>query len=150
MASAPDLFSDTDRDLLKAAIGEAEQLTSGEVRVYIEDECKGDVLDHAAFIFEELQMHKTDLRNGVLIYLATKHKKFAVIGDAGIHAKVGDDFWKEIKEKMLIQFKKGKFVEGLKVAIIDVGHALKTHFPYSKDDINELPNDIVFGKNKNA
>jgi uncharacterized membrane protein len=146
MASAPDLFSDNDRDVLKAAISEAEQLTSGEVRVYIEDECRGDVLDHAAFIFEELQMHKTELRNGVLIYLATKHKKFAIIGDAGIHAKVGDDFWKSIKEEMLVQFKQEKFVEGLKVAIVDVGHALKTHFPYSKDDTNELPNDVVFGK----
>lgn len=146
MASAPDLFSATDRDLLKATIGDAEQLTSGEVRVYIEDECRGDVMDHAAFIFEELQMHKTELRNGVLIYLATKDKKFAIIGDAGIHAKVGDDFWKEIKEKMLVQFKQEKFVEGLKVAIMDVGNALKTHFPFSKDDSNELPNDIVFGK----
>jgi uncharacterized membrane protein len=146
MASAPDLFSESDRDLLKATIGEAEQLTSGEVRVYIEDECRGDVMDHSAFIFEELQMHKTELRNGVLIYLATKDKKFAIIGDAGIHAKVGDDFWKEIKEKMLVQFKQEKFVEGLKVAIMDVGHALKTHFPFSNDDSNELPNDIVFGK----
>jgi len=144
--AATDLFSDQDRLQIKNAIAGAELLTSGEIRVYIEDECKGEVLDRAAFVFEELAMHKTEERNGVLIYLATDYKKFAIIGDVGIHTKVGDDFWKSIKEKMVANFKAGKLAEGLTVAISETGVALSKYFPRKANDKNELSDEIVFGK----
>ncbi len=143
---APDLFSDSDRERIRLAVEQAESMTSGEIGVYIEDECKMEVLDRAAFVFAELNMHLTDLRNGVLIYLAVVDKKFAIIGDAGIHAKVGDDFWNKIKEKMAISFKESKFTDGLAHGILESGIALKNYFPHQIDDKNELPNDIIFGK----
>ncbi len=144
---APDLFSDEDRQRIKTAIENAESLTSGEIRVYIEDECRVSVLDHSAFIFSELKMHNTELRNGVLIYLAVKDNKFAIIGDAGIHAKVGDAFWNTIKEDMFQYFKKREFTDGLVKGINDAGKALGAYFPRSLDDNNELSDDIIFGKN---
>jgi uncharacterized membrane protein len=146
--NAPALFSQSDRDRLKDAVSGAEAMTSGEIRVYIEDDCKTDVLDRAAFIFAELNMHLTDLRNGVLIYLAVSDRKFAIIGDAGIHAKVGDDFWKSIKHHMATLFKEKKFTEGLEYGILESGKALQQYFPFSEGDKNELPDDLIFGEDK--
>ncbi len=142
---AIDHFSEAERTQIREAIARAEAVTSGEIRVYIEDECIGDVLDRAAFIFAKLEMDKTEERSGVLIYLALAHRKFAILGDAGIHPKVGDDFWKSIKEMMLLQFKENKFTEGFVVGIGAAGEALKQHFPHQDNDKNELSDDVVFG-----
>ena len=131
--------------LVENAIKEAERNTSGEIRVHIETEIKGDVLDRAAYLFEYLGMHKTAQRSGVLFYLATKSRKFAILGDAGINAKVPADFWDHIKETMGAAFAEGKFAEGLSQGILTSGQQLKNHFPYLKDDENELSNDISFG-----
>ncbi|MEN9332601.1 MAG: hypothetical protein RLZZ94_1691 [Bacteroidota bacterium] len=130
---------------LKIAIAAAEEKTSGEIRLYLEEECDADVMDRAAFIFEKLKMHKTELRNGVLLYVAFGHKKFAIIGDAGIHQKVGEEFWRTIKQKMVASFKEEKYVDGLTIAIQETGLALSKFFPPRENDINELPNDIVIG-----
>ena len=130
---------------LKAAIKEAEEKTSGEIRLYIEEECDADVMDRAAFIFEKLKMHETELRNGVLLYVAFGHKKLAIIGDAGIHQKVGEEFWRTIKQKLVASFKEEKYVDGLTLAIQETGLALSKFFPPRADDKNELSNDIVIG-----
>jgi uncharacterized membrane protein len=130
---------------LKVAIGSAEATTSGEIRLYLEDECEADVMDRAAFIFEKLKMHETELRNGVLIYVAFGHKKFAIIGDAGIHQKVGEEFWRTIKQKIVADFKEGNYVDGLLSAIQDTGMVLSKFFPPRENDKNELPNDVVIG-----
>jgi uncharacterized membrane protein len=132
--------------LVENAIREAELNTSGEIRVHIETEIKGDVLDRAAYLFEYLGMHKTAQRNGVLLYLATKTRKFAILGDAGINAKVPSDFWDQIKQTMAAAFAEGKFAEGLSRGILTAGEHLKRHFPYEKNDINELSDEISFGK----
>ncbi|MFW5755249.1 MAG: TPM domain-containing protein [Tangfeifania sp.] len=139
-------FSEGDKIQIKNAIRAAELNTSGEVRVHIEKHCKEDVLDRAAYIFEKLEMHKTELRNGVLFYLAIEDHKFAILGDAGINRKVPENFWEEIKENMLNQFKEGNFTKGLSEGIMEAGNQLKAHFPYQKDDVNELPNEISFGE----
>ena len=97
MSTSRNFFTSEQKMAITDAIKQAELNTSGEIRVHIEDKCKGDVLDRASFIFEKLKMHKTQLRNGVLFYLAVKNKKFAILGDAGINAVVPDDFWNEIK-----------------------------------------------------
>ena len=140
-------FSEEAKSLIIEEVKNAEKETSGEIRVHIENRCKGDVMDCAAFVFEKLEMHKTELRNGVLFYLAVKDHKFAILGDAGINAAVPDDFWKEVKEQMFDDFKEGRFAEGLIQGIQMAGIKLKEFFPYQDDDVNELSDDISFGKN---
>jgi uncharacterized membrane protein len=141
-------FTKEQQAQILSAIKTAEEETSGEIRVHIETSFKGDVLDRAAWVFKKLGMYKTALRNGVLFYLAVKDRKFAIIGDAGIHAKVPEGFWDKIKELMLKDFKEGKFTEGLSEGILHAGEQLKTHFPHQKDDVNELPDEISFDKPK--
>ena len=141
-----DIITPEDEKQIVAAIEEAERNTSGEIRVHIENTCKGEVLDRAAQVFAELQMHKTQLRNGVLFYVALKSHQFAVLGDAGINAVVPKDFWLEIKEHVIAQFKNGNYAEGLREGVLMAGQQLKSHFPYDqKGDTNELRNDISFG-----
>jgi len=128
------------------AIESAELNTSGEVRVHLESICKGDPVERAVYIFDKLKMHKTKERNGVLIYIAFDSRKFAIIGDSGINAKVPDGFWDEEKEILLAALKEGRAAEGL-VSVIDIaGKSLKEFFPYQKDDTNEQSNDISFGE----
>lgn len=141
---AKDFFSTTDELLILNAIRQAESNTSGEIRVHIENNCKKEVLDRAAEVFDKLKMQNTKLRNGVLFYLAVKDKKFAILGDAGINEKVADNFWDEIKELMLSFFKEGSFSEGLSKGIIKAGDQLKEHFEYMDDDVNELPDEISY------
>jgi uncharacterized membrane protein len=93
-------------------------------------------------------MNKTEARNGVLFYLAVSDRKFAIIGDAGINAKVPQGFWDEIKALMQNSFREGKFTEGLSQGILLAGTQLKAHFPFNKDDVNELSDEISFDKLK--
>jgi uncharacterized membrane protein len=139
------IFTPQIKAQLVSAIEQAELSSSGEIRLHIDNYCKSDVLDRAVTVFETLEMHKTDLRNGVLFYLAVCDKKFAVIGDVGINQKVPPNFWDEIKSNVLINFKQNKFAEGLSEGIIKAGEQLKTHFPYQKEDKNELDNEISIG-----
>lgn len=141
-----DHFTKEQQKMIVEAIKQAEQNTSGEIRVHIEEKCKKDVLDRAADVFAMLKMHKTKLRNGVLFYLSVEDRKFAILGDAGLNAKVPENFWESVKDAVLEQFKSGNQTEGLVKGIIMAGEKLKAHFPYQKDDVNELSDDISFGK----
>ncbi|NOZ45226.1 MAG: TPM domain-containing protein [Chlorobi bacterium] len=143
---AKNFFTKEQKEQITNAIKKAELNTSGEIRVHIENSFKGNVLDRATDIFKMLKMHKTELRNGVLFYLAIKNKEFAILGDGGINAKVPENFWDAIKAKMVENFKENKFTEGLSEGILMAGEQLKTHFPHQKDDVNELPDDISFGE----
>ena len=138
------LFNDDEQLLIKQAVQAAEKNTSGEIRVCVEKTCSEDVLDRAAKYFSKLDMQKTKLRNGVLIYLATVDRKFAIIGDAGINAVVPDNFWDQTKLDMLEQFKQGNLVEGVATGVKLAGEQLKKYFPYGDDDTNELSDDISF------
>jgi uncharacterized membrane protein len=144
--SAKDFFSKQEQEDIKQAIMMAELDTSGEIRIHIENTVSGDVMDRAAFVFKQLGMDKTEQRNGVLIYLAVKNRRFAVIGDGGIHKIVPDNFWNDIKANMLEHFRENRFTDGLIEAITSSGHQLKKHFPRKHDDVNELSDDISFGK----
>ncbi len=146
--SASKFFTAKQKKTLTAAIRAAELNTSGEIRLHVELRCKEDVLDHAAFIFEELEMHNTEQRNGVLFYIAVEDKKLAILGDAGINAVVPPGFWDEIKDLMVSHFKEGKYTEGLSQGIRMAGEQLKKFFPYKKGDKNELSDDISFGNNQ--
>lgn len=140
-------FSTQDKEAIKHAIEEAELNTSGEIRIHIENRCKKEVLDRAAELFAELKMHKTALRNGVLIYIALDDHKLAILGDAGINSKVPAGFWDAVKEKMVSRFKTGEMVQGICEATIACGELLKQYFPYQEDDVNELSDEISFNKN---
>lgn len=140
-----DYFTPEQQKQIVDAIEQAELNTSGEIRVHIDLTCKGDVLDHAAKTFAMLKMHKTKLRNGVLIYLSVQDHKFAIIGDAGINSQVPEDFWEATKSAMLDKFKENNLTEGLVTGIIMAGEQLKKFFPYKDDDVNELNNEISFG-----
>lgn len=132
-------------ELVVSAIKEAETNTSGEIRVHIQDGCKGDVLKVAQSQFNRLKMHQTDLRNGVLFFVVTGAHKFAILGDEGINNAVPDNFWNHIKDKMQEHFREGRYAEGLAEGIKRAGLALKEHFPYQSDDVNELSDDISYG-----
>jgi uncharacterized membrane protein len=138
-------FTEDQQLAIKNAIIAAELKTSGEIRVHIDEKCKGDVLAQAAIIFSDLKMDKTEQRNGVLFYLAVSDKLFAILGDKGINEKVPVDFWDSIRDTMLNHFKKDEFTEGLRKGIEMAGEKLITHFPFQRDDINELENEITFG-----
>lgn len=142
--SVKSFFTSLEKEDIALAIKNAELDTSGEIRVHIEETCRGDVMDRAADIFKKLDMHKTELRNGVLFYLAVKNRKFAVIGDAGINKVVPENFWDVVRDTLLNRFRDNHFATGLAEGIEMAGKQLKKFFPYHKDDINELPDEISF------
>ena len=126
-----------------AAIRSAELVTSGEVRVHIETNClENDVIERAKQVFADLGMHRTDLKNGVLFYLATDDRKFAVLGDKGINERVPDNFWNNVRDTLRAHFKKNELAEGLSQGIQLAGEQLKMFFPRQANDINEISDDI--------
>jgi len=141
-----DFFTEVQQQEISQSIERAELNTSGEIRVHLEDKCKSEPVKRAIEVFEKLAMHQTELRNGVLFYLAVKDKKFAVIGDQGINNLVEVTFWDDVKTTMLQHFQQGLFAEGLSKGIEMAGEKLKVHFPYQSNDVNELSNDISFGE----
>lgn len=141
---ASEFFTREQQELIRSAIKEAELDTSGEIRVHLETSFNGDVLDRAAWIFAKVGMHKTENRNGVLIYLAVENNKFAVIGDTGINSKVPGDFWDRTKELIQSRFREEKYTEGIVEGILMAGQQLKEFFPHKRDDVNELPDDISY------
>ncbi|MDA3878775.1 MAG: TPM domain-containing protein [Prolixibacteraceae bacterium] len=146
MTKPSDFFSEEEKKIIINAIKTAELNTSGEIRLHVEKKCPEDVMDRAAHWFKELKMHKTEARNGVLFYISTEDHKFAILGDIGINAKVEEGFWNSTRDLVLSFFEDNKFADGLKVGIIQAGLQLQKYFPYQKDDVNELDDEISFGK----
>lgn len=143
-----DFFSTEEQQLIIEAIRNAERLTSGEVRVFVESKCSYmDAIDRAAELFFKLEMQKTDDRNAVLLYVAMKDRQLAVFGDEGIHQKVGNEYWKNEVHKMISNFNRENYAAGIVEVVKDIGVALTKNFPFNHEtDKNELPDDIVFGK----
>jgi uncharacterized membrane protein len=141
---ASTFFTREQQARIRDAIKEAENETSGEIRVHIETKLSGSVLDRAAWIFRHIKMHETEKRNGVLFYMALMNKEFAIVGDSGINSRVPDDFWDRTKDIVQENFRAGRYSEGLIEGILIAGSQLKEHFPYKKDDINELSDEISF------
>lgn len=129
------------------AIRQAENKTSGEIRVHVEAHCPKDTAleERAKAVFEELKMNATELHNGVLIYLAFNDQKFYIFGDSGIHDKVPENFWESTRDVMQTEFREGNFKAGLAKGIESAGEQLKSHFPVADDDINELSDEISRG-----
>ena len=141
----PDKFLTAEQqETVVSAVRLAEKGTSGEIRVHIDGTCSGDPVKRAEEVFFKLGMHKTELRNGVLIYLACNSKVFAIIGDKGINDVVPENFWNDVVQNMSDHFRKGDFTGGLSQAALMVGEKLNSYFPYQEDDINELPDEISY------
>ena len=143
-----EFFTAGEKQLIVEAVRNAELLTSGEVRVYVESRCRYvDAMDKAREIFDQLKMGQTKERNAVLLYIAIKDRQLAVLGDEGIHQKVGNEYWNNEVRKMIGAFNRDNYAEGIAICVEDIGEALHTYFPYdNKIDKNELPDDIVFGR----
>lgn len=141
---ASTFFTKEQQEEIRSAIKEAEETTSGEIRVHIETSLQGNVLDRASWVFKRIGMHETKEHNGVLFYLAVRNRKFAVIGDGGINEKVESDFWDSVKAVLENHFREGNFTGGLVEGIRLAGDQKKEYFPIKKDDKNELPDDISF------
>ena len=138
-------LSKSEKEKILKTIRDAERQTSGEIRVHLDKKCDDNLVDRTVYIFNKLKMHETRLRNGTLIYLALKNKKFAVYGDKGINEVVPENFWEDVKEEMRRHFVNNDLTKGIVVGISRIGEKLKEFFPYEYDDINELPDDISTG-----
>ncbi|MTI89133.1 MAG: TPM domain-containing protein [Balneolaceae bacterium] len=144
-------LSKSQEESIVEAIKEAETETSGEIRVHIERKCKAeDPVGRAKEVFAELEMHETELRNGVIVYVASKDHKVAIWGDEGIHQKVGQEFWEEEVKLLVKYFQAEDHETGLKEVVLQIGHKLKENFPYQSDDIDELSNEISYNKEDDA
>jgi uncharacterized membrane protein len=144
MPKAKDFFTVAESEEIVQAIRDAEKATSGEIRVHLEEKCKGDALERAIALFDILKMDVTELHNGVIIYLAVEDKKFAIYGGKGINEKVPANFWQQTRDVMQAHFKEGRFAQGLSEGILQAGQQLKTYFPYQKEDANELDDNISY------
>jgi uncharacterized membrane protein len=132
-----------DHDRIVEAIAAAEKRTSGEIRVFISRRKTADALGAASHWLIKLHMDQTSLRNAVLIFIAPVSHQFAVVGDIGVHAKCGDDFWREVVEGMEPTLKRGDFTEALVHGVEKVGSLLAAHFPPTTDNRNDLPDSVV-------
>lgn len=137
-----EFLSTLDQERIVAAIGTAEKMTSGEIRVHIQPKAHGEIRGVAERTFERLGMTKTDLRNGVLLFIACEEQRFVILGDQGINDKVPAGFWDDIAAKLTIRFKSGEFTDGIVEAIHSAGEELRHYFPRAESDVDELSNQI--------
>lgn len=140
---AREFISKLQQDEIVKAIHSAEHKTSGEIRVFITREPVDTPVAAAQRAFLSAGMDKTRERNGVLIFVAPKTQKFAVIGDTAVHAKCRDEFWLRLGAEMTEHFKRHQFTSGIVHAIKVAGELLAQHFPRKPDDANELPDEIL-------
>ncbi|RTY86562.1 TPM domain-containing protein [Flavobacterium sp. RSP15] len=145
MSKVAELLTPENEQEIVEAIRMAEKNTSGEIRVHIEKTTSMDAYERARDVFHELKMDETELKNGVLIYLAVDDHQFVICGDQGINDVVQDDFWNRTRDLMVVQFKTGNFKQGLIDGITRAGEQLQSYFPWQEGDTNELSNEISKG-----
>ncbi|MBL7472898.1 TPM domain-containing protein [Robertkochia sediminum] len=145
MSEVEEFLSHEDEQEIVEAIRIAEKYTSGEIRVHLESSTDEDPLKHAADVFHNLGMDNTEARNGVLIYIAVEAHRFVIFGDKGIYEKVPHDFWDITRDQMQEYFRKRLFKQGIIAGVLSAGEQLQKYFPWEKDDINELPDELSRG-----
>ena len=139
------LFTEDDLAAVTSAVVEAERHTSAEIRVHLDHSCEGNALEQAIKVFERLGMHRTDERNGVLLYISLTDRKLAVIGDKGIHERVGEAYWHALVAAVRERMRQRQTRDGLVHALAEVGRELGRHFPRHPHDKNQLSNDVSVG-----
>lgn len=141
-----EFLSKLEHDRVVQAIRDAELKTSGEIRVFIQrGEIKGDALVAAQKRFQRLGLHKNAHHNDVLIWVAPRAHKFAVVGDEAIHQKCGEELWQRLVEKMREHFRNEKFTDALVDAIHDIGAELAAHFPRTSTSTGSQPDEVIEG-----
>ena len=145
MLQPPSFLTEQDEQEIVKAIQTAEKATSGEIRIHVEASSKEKPYNRALQVFEQLEMHQTKQRNGVLIYVAFDDHQFVICGDEGINNAVSNDFWDCTRDEMASHFRKGNFKDGIVAGILNAGEQLKSFFPWQKDDVDELSNEISKG-----
>lgn len=142
-----ELLTEAEKQRLVQSIRAAERLTSGEIRLYVESHCSFvNPIDRAQQIFLQLGMEKTKRSNGVLLYIALKDRQYAIVGDKGIHEKVGNEFWQAQSNLLRSHFTNSKIIDGIEACVQETGALLCRYFPHEAGDENELPDDIVIGR----
>jgi uncharacterized membrane protein len=136
-------LSSEERRRLRKAIADFEKRTSAELKIVILKKTKKDPWEAAVGEFARLGLAKTKLRNAVLICVLVSQRTVVVLGDEGIHQRVGDATWAQMVELILTEFREGRYFAGLERAIQEVGTLLADHFPHTPDDTNELDDAIV-------
>ena len=127
---------------VEKAIEEAELLTSAEFKLHIEESCNEDLLDRAAFVFSELELHKTQLRSAVLLYVSVNDRKISILADAGAKAHLSEEILSQCLSSLINDFKSGNYAEGIRSCFLTIASALKSSFPYQENDINEISNKV--------
>jgi uncharacterized membrane protein len=145
MSNVEDFLSTEEEQEIVQAIIQAERNTSGEIRVHIERTTELSHYNRALEVFRMLKMFNTKEQNAVLIYIAVDDHKFVIYGDKGINAVVPDNFWNTTKNTIQECFTSGKFKEGIIQGVLKAGEELKSHFPWTSDDKDELPNEVSKG-----
>ncbi|WP_138430401.1 TPM domain-containing protein [Fodinibius saliphilus] len=145
-----DLLTEEQEQQVISAIQKAENKSSGEIRVHIEEECESDALERAAQVFHDLGMDQTQRQNGVLIYIASEDHKAAVYAGKGIHTEVEEGFWSDVLDILIRHFKEDAYEEGIEKAVYKVGEKLVELFPHKKGDIDELSNEISYRDSNNS
>ena len=138
-------LAEADLDAVARAVAEAESGTAGEIRVHLDARCEDDPMARAVEVFERLGMTRTAQRSGVLVYVAVEDRKLAVIGDRGVHERVGDAYWRALTEALVQHLRAGRVRDGLVAAVREVGVTLRRHFPSAPDDRNELSDEVSLG-----
>jgi uncharacterized membrane protein len=136
------MLSDDDLAAITRAVAEAERYTSAEIRVHLDHSCDGDALQQAIKVFERLGMHRTAARNGVLVYISVTDRKLAVIGDKGIHERVGEAYWQALVAAVRERLRQQQSRDGLVHALAELGRDLARHFPRRPTDKNELSDEV--------
>jgi uncharacterized membrane protein len=135
-------FEDDFSRTVEKAIEEAELLTSAEFKLHIEEVCNEEVLDRAAFVFSELELHKTEQRNAVLLYVSVNDRKVSILADAGAKAQLSEQFLSETLSTIINDFKMNQYAQGIGNCFRNIASALKSNFPYQENDINEISNKV--------
>jgi len=143
-------LSEADFDSITRAIRAAESRTSAEIRVHLDRHVprtllvgrRPDVLARARHVFHRLGMHRTRERHGVLVYVAVEDRRLAVVGDEGIHGRVGDPHWDRVRDVMVDRLRANAPREAIERAVEELGRVLAEHYPRRPDDENELPDEV--------
>jgi len=139
-----EFLTPAESDRVNAAIKNAERDTSAEIKLVVARHCWSDIKNKASGIFKKLGLDKTKEHNGVLILFIVTNREFLVYGDQGIHEKVGQDFWNDIRDRMSADFHEGRFADGICDGIELIGKKLAEYFPHKRGDINEIADEIVY------
>lgn len=134
-----------DAEAVRLAIEDAERRSSGEIRVSVSTFFFGNVRRAAEAAFVRMGMDRTAQRNGILFFVVPSRRRFVVLGDEGIHAVAGQEFWDTVAAAISTRFKAGDFTGGLVHGIAAAGEQLAAHFPSQGAlDRNELPDGVDF------